>query len=521
MADTLFSFKSFFFYYFFRRLFRNQRSFSRKCSNKLQRFPSLSQRSELSNQTVIFDVEGTLLKSSSLFPYFMLVAFEAGSLLRALVLFLIYPFVCMVSEEMGIKIMVMVCFCGIKKESFRAGRAVLPKFFMEDVGLQGFEMIMKGGRKVGVSHLPRVMVEGFLREYLEIDGVVGRELKVYKGYYVGLMEHKRKSGSVLEELFEEDGKGSKCDVIGIGSLDKPLHHHFSHCKEIYIVRNADKRSWQYLPKGKYPKPVIFHDGRLALRPTPHATLAMFMWVPFGLFLAIFRSVVCVSLPYQISSPILAFSGFRLQITKPNNSYISKTKNKSKGLLYVCNHRTLFDPLYLSFILHKPITAVTYSLSRVSELLAPIKTARLTRDRESDAKMMNKLLSQGDLVICPEGTTCREPYLLRFSPLFAELGDEIIPVALNAHVSMFHGTTASGLKCLDPLFFLMNPFPRYTVKILNKVSGTSTCHDGGESRFKIANYVQEEIGKALGFECTKFTRKDKYLILAGNEGIVKG
>ena len=38
-------------------------------------------------------------------------------------------------------------------------------------------------------------------------------------------------------------------------------------------------------------------------------------------------------------------------------------------------------------------------------------------------------------------------------------------------------------------------------------------------YEVANMVQGEIGRVLGFEPTKLTRKDKYMILAGNEGIV--
>ncbi|KAI7983452.1 putative glycerol-3-phosphate acyltransferase 3 [Camellia lanceoleosa] len=505
------------------------RSFSNANSSqsKFQRYPSLAQISDLLDQTLIFNVEGALLKSPSLFPYFMLVAFEAGSILRAFVLFILYPFVCFVGHEMGLKIMVMVCFFGIKKESFTAGRAVLPKFFLEDVGLESFEVLRRsGGVRVGVSDLPQIMVECFLRDYLEVEFVVGRDLKVCCGYFVGLMGDKKKI--VLDEIFEDEQKQIASNIIGISGFTKSVDHHlFSHCKEIYLVSKADRRNWHHLPRDRYPNPLIFHDGRLAFRPTPLATLSMFMWVPFGFTLALIRSIIALSMPYNMLIPILAFTGLRLKVINPNNNFHNHSsvpkpeldnsnKPKGKGQLYVCNHRTLLDPLYFSFGIKKPVTAVTYSLSRMSELLAPIRTIRLTRDRDQDAKMMEKLLNQGDMIVCPEGTTCREPYLLRFSPLFTEMSDEIVPVAMDAQVSMFYGTTASGLKCLDPLFFLMNPSPSYTIKFLDKVRGATTCD---KSRFEVANLVQSELGKALGFECTRLTRRDKYLILAGNEGIV--
>lgn len=296
-----------------------------------------------------------------------------------------------------------------------------------------------------------------------------------------------------------------------------------------MVDKADRRSWKNLPREKYPRPLIFHDGRLALLPTPLNALALFVWVPFGFVLAISRLLINLSLPINISNPLNAILGMHLTApTMPKISHSlcpnpSSKEHKSKGFLYACNHRTLLDPIYLSVILKtSSLSGVSYSLSRVSELLSPIKTVRLTRNRDQDAGKIESLLKQGDVVICPEGTTCREAYLLRFSPLFTEVAEEIVPVAIDSHVTMLYGTTASGFKCLDPFFFLMNPATSYTVQFLEKVSGSSSgIYDlnGKKTKFDIANHVQGEIGKALGFECTKLTRKDKYMILAGNEGIV--
>ncbi|KAF9592678.1 hypothetical protein IFM89_016755 [Coptis chinensis] len=239
MAFEAFPFKALHFRYILRRL-RSPRSLQRKLSNssqayqyKLQTYPSLNHISDLSNKTLVFDVVGALLKSSSLFPYFMLVAFEAGGIIRALLLLLLYPFICFVNEELGLKMMVMVCFFGIKKKNFRVGTAVLPKFFLEDVGLEGLEMLMKGGVRVGVSVLPRVMVESFLRDYLEIEFVVGRELKVFNGYYVGLTED-RDDGLILENISGD--KGMDSDAVGVKFFNKPLDHHlFSHCKASNIL----------------------------------------------------------------------------------------------------------------------------------------------------------------------------------------------------------------------------------------------------------------------------------------------
>ncbi|XP_057961751.1 probable glycerol-3-phosphate acyltransferase 3 [Malania oleifera] len=488
---------------------------------KFQKYSSLVHRlPRFSDYALIFHMEGALLRSSSLFPWFMLVAFEAGGILRALVLFLLYPLICLLGEKPQLEAMVFICFFGIRKEEFRIGRTVLPKFFLEDVGCEGLEVVLRCGKKVGVSDLPRVMVEGFLRDYLGVDFVVGRELKVVCGYFVGLMEEKR-SAIALNDIFGD--KKTDSSTIGIGSLKTSLDEQlFLRCEEVYMVTEAEKSIWKILPKDKYPKPLIFHDGRLAFRPTPLSTLVMFLWLPLGFFLFITRVFFGLLLPYNLSSPILAFTGTRNTISSsaPHTATMNSEENKARGILYVCNHRTLLDPIYVAATLMKNITAVTYSLSKLNEVISPVRTVRLTRERERDAGTIGRVLQQGrDLVVCPEGTTCREPFLLRFSPLFAEMSTEIVLVAIDVKVSMFYGTTASGLKCLDPFFHFLNPYPVYTLKILGKLPASMTCGIGGKSRFDVANHVQAEIANALGFECTGLTRRDKYMSLAGNEGFI--
>ena len=62
---------------------------------------------------------------------------------------------------------------------------------------------------------------------------------------------------------------------------------------------------------------------------------------------------------------------------------------------------------------------------------------------------------------------------------------------------------------------MNPAPWYEIRLLAPVA---TGGGGDASSRDVANGVQRMIGDELGFECTGLTRRDKYRMIAGHDGV---
>ncbi|KAI0516228.1 hypothetical protein KFK09_008900 [Dendrobium nobile] len=485
------------------------------------------------NFSLLFNFHNSLLRTNSLFSFFMLVAFEGGGLFKAILLLLAYPIILLLgpNSESALRVMVFVTFCGLKCSDMNiVARAVLPKIYTEEIDRRTYEAAVAAGKRVVLTSLPKVMVERFVEECFGETQVFGPELEVVGGkYFTGRFAA---GGTVAERMWAvKDRFGEeKADVglLRLSDLNDQLLIPFS--KEVYVVTQEEPNSINSTrtcataadtsvtnhPREKYPKPPIFHDGRLAFLPTPSASLCLVLYLPFAFLLCLLRILTGLLLPYSLCPPLGAALGvhFRMIQHRP----LSSPSPSPSGVLYVCTHRTLLDPIFLSHALFRPIPVVTYSLSRFSESISPIPTVRLSRNRLRDSHTMRRLLAAGDLAVCPEGTTCREPFLLRFSPLFAELADDIEPVAIEAPCSMFYGTTATGMKSLDPIFFFLNPRPSYRISFLGRVPKEMTVA-GGRSAADVANQIQRELAEELGFQCTALTRRDKYLSLAGSDGAV--
>lgn len=158
------------------------------------KFPTVDQCESVGREdhTVVSDMDGTLLIGRSAFPYFALVAFEAGGILRLLFLLLLSPLAgflyYFISESAGIRVLIFATFSGLKVSEIESvARAVLPKFYSGDLHPETWRVFSSCGKRCVVTANPRIMVETFLKDYLDADIVLGTEIETFKGRATGFV----------------------------------------------------------------------------------------------------------------------------------------------------------------------------------------------------------------------------------------------------------------------------------------------------------------------------------------------
>lgn len=145
------------------------------------------------NDAVVADLDGTLLRGRSSFPYFALVAFEAGGALRLLFLLLLSPLAgvlyYLISESAGICVLIFAAFAGMRVSDIESvAHAVLPKFYSGDLHPESWRVFSACGKRYVLTANPRIMVEPFLKEFLGADLVLGTEVSTFRGRATGFVK---------------------------------------------------------------------------------------------------------------------------------------------------------------------------------------------------------------------------------------------------------------------------------------------------------------------------------------------
>ncbi|CAA7024475.1 unnamed protein product [Microthlaspi erraticum] len=400
--------------------------------------------------------------------------------------------------------MIFVATTGVRESEMElVARSVLPKFYMDDISMDTWRVFSSCKKRVVATRMPRVMVESFAKEHLRADEVIGSEL-IVNGFcfFTGLIRETNIDQSVMNHvanLFVDQRY-----QLGLGRPASEASTTFLSLCEDHIHEPVHWNHPDNQLELQPPKPVIFHAARFHKRPTPATALLIFLWFPFGIVLSAIRILVVFILPMMAIPYVIGISGGRVIVKgKP------PTAGDSGGLLLVCNHRTMIDPVVISYALGRSMAVITSNLPRIFDTLSPVPIVRITRIRDLDAAKMKQVLSKGDLLLCPEGTTCYQPFVLRFSALFAELTHKIVPVAINCRVGFFQ-TSARSWVGLDLIFLFMNPTIVYEVTFLNQLPLEATC-SSGRSPYDVANHVQRILAAKLGFQCTNSGRSDKHKI----------
>jgi len=168
-------------------------------------------------ESVVAELEGTLVKDPDPFSYFMLIAFEASGLIRFALLLLFWPVIHLLEllgpEDAGLKLTTFIAVAGLRiSEIESVARAVLPKFYMDDINMDAWRVFSQFDKRVVVTKTPRIMVERFVKEHLRADEIIGSELVVNRfGFATGLVRDVGTISGRVSKLF-----GDEKPFLGLG-----------------------------------------------------------------------------------------------------------------------------------------------------------------------------------------------------------------------------------------------------------------------------------------------------------------